>query len=119
MHELPVTEDILRIACEEAAKHGAARVSDIYMTIGQLSSIVDDSVQFFWDHISQGTLCEGAKLHFERPPAVLRCIKCAREFELQDELLPCPNCASFDLSVISGDEMQVDHIDIVKEDDHD
>jgi len=112
MHELAVTEDILRIAIEEGQSHQAKRVTDIYMTIGQLSSIVDDSVQFYWDHISKGTICEGATLHFNRPPAKFRCKKCQTEFSLADDLQPCPNCQSFDLEVISGDEMQVDNIEI-------
>lgn len=115
MHELAVTEDILRIAIEEGLANQASRVTDIYMTIGQLSSIVDDSVQFYWDHISQGTLCEGSTLHFNRPLARLRCRKCQQEYTLEDELLPCPACQSYDLEIVSGDEMQVDHIDIEKE----
>lgn len=117
MHELAVTEDILRIATEEGHLHKATRVTDIYMTIGHLSSIVDDSVQFYWDHISQGTICEGAILHFDRPPAIFHCNKCQVEFTLEDELLPCPNCHSFDLEVISGDEMQVDNIEVEVNDD--
>lgn len=113
MHELAVTEDILKIALEEAVKNHAARVSDIFLTIGRLSSVVDDSVQFFWDHISKGTVCEGAVLHFNRPPARFACNKCGREFEILDDLLPCPDCESFDLEVISGQEMQVDSIEVI------
>jgi len=115
MHELAVTEDILRIAIEEGQAHQAARVSDIYMTIGRLSSIIDDSVQFYWDHISKDTLCEGARLHFNRPPAVFKCNKCRQEFEITEDLLPCPACKSFDLEILSGNEMQVDHIEIITE----
>ena len=47
MHELAVTESVLRIALDAAEKNDAARVTDIYLTIGRLSSIVDDSVQFY------------------------------------------------------------------------
>lgn len=115
MHELAVTEDILHIAIEEGQAHQAARVSDIYMTIGRLSSIIDDSVQFYWDHISKDTLCEGARLHFNRPPAVFKCNKCRQEFEITEDLLPCPACNSFDLEILSGNEMQVDHIEIITE----
>jgi hydrogenase nickel incorporation protein HypA/HybF len=39
--------------------------------IGRLASIVDDSIQFYWDMISEGTICQGAKLHFKRVPAEL------------------------------------------------
>lgn len=115
MHELAVTEDILKISLEEAEKYHANRVSDIFLTIGRLSSIVDDSVQFYWDHISKDTLCEGAILHFNRPPAIFKCNKCGQEYEIWDDLLPCPTCGSFDLEILSGNEMQVDHIEIVTE----
>ncbi len=114
MHELAVTQDILKIALEEAEKNNAARITDIYLTIGRLSSIVDDSVQFYWDHISENTLAEGAKLHFNRPEAVLECQACGEHYVLQQELLPCPKCASFDLAVLSGEEMQVDNIEIIR-----
>ncbi len=115
MHELAVTQDILRIALEEGQANRAAKVTGIYMTIGQLSSIVDDSVQFYWDHISAGTICEGAKLHFNRPTAVMQCQKCGFEFEMDDELIPCPQCSSFDLAVVAGDEMTVDEIEFLGE----
>jgi hydrogenase nickel incorporation protein HypA/HybF len=115
MHELAVAEDILHIAIEEGQAHQAVRVSDIYMTIGGLSSIIDDSVQFYWDHISKDTLCEGARLHFNRPPAVFKCNKCQQEFEITEDLLPCPACKSFDLAILSGTEMQVDNIEIITE----
>lgn len=63
MHELAVTESILEIVLDSARKNQASAVTDITLTIGSLSSIVDDCVQFYWDHISQGTICQNAKLH--------------------------------------------------------
>jgi|GEM_PF-5568018 len=57
MHELSVTESVLEIACRHAGKAQAKRVTDIYLVIGRLSSIVDDSVQFYWNLISN------AKMH--------------------------------------------------------
>lgn len=115
MHELAVTESILEIANQAAAENGASRVTDIYLTIGQLSSVVDDAVQFYWNHISQGTPSEGAILHFQRVPARLRCKACGNEYELNEELMPCPACGSIALEIMSGEELLVNHIDILKE----
>jgi hydrogenase nickel incorporation protein HypA/HybF len=115
MHELAVTESILEIANRAALDNCASRVTDIYLTIGQLSSIVDDSVQFYWDHISQGTPSAGAVLHFQRVPARLRCKSCGNEYELNEELMPCPNCGSIALEIMSGEELLVDHIEVLKE----
>jgi len=115
MHELAVTESILSIANQAAEENQAAKVTDIYLVIGQLSSIVDDSVQFYWDHISQGTISEGAKLHFDRRPAALHCKSCDTQYPLGEILQPCPQCQSADVFIESGEELLVDHIDILRE----
>jgi hydrogenase nickel incorporation protein HypA/HybF len=112
MHELSVTESVLEIACKHAQKAQAVRVTDIHLVIGRLSSIVDDSIAFYWNIISKDTLCENARLHFNRLPAILLCLDCDNEFQLDQELTPCPNCSSARIRVLSGDEFQVESIDI-------
>ncbi len=94
MHELAVTESILNIALKYAEQAQASRVSDLYLVVGRLSSIVDDSVQFYWEMISESTLCAGSKLHFQRVPAQLVCLECGKEYTLDGELEPCPACSS-------------------------
>ena len=115
MHELSVTESILEIASRHASQANATRVTDIHLVIGDLSSIIDDSVQFYWDLISQGTLCQGATLHFRRVPARVQCQNCKNEFSLDRQLAPCPNCGSLALRVIAGEELFVDSIEIEKQ----
>ncbi|MDY6868443.1 MAG: hydrogenase maturation nickel metallochaperone HypA [Chloroflexota bacterium] len=112
MHELSVTESVLEIACKHAEKAQAEKVTDIFLEIGRLSSIIDDSVQFYWDLISKDTLCENAKLHFKRVPAKLVCTECGQEYMLEDELMPCPNCGSAKIKVLSGDEFNLNSIEI-------
>ncbi|MCA9953956.1 MAG: hydrogenase maturation nickel metallochaperone HypA [Ardenticatenaceae bacterium] len=112
MHELPVTESILKITTEHAARHGATRVTDIYLVIGQLASIVDDSVQFYWDIISANTLCAGAALHFERIPAQLSCLDCHHTYTIPDRLVSCPQCGSIRVQPLAGEEFRVDSISI-------
>lgn len=112
MHEMAVTQSILTITCQHAERANAARITDIHLVIGQLSSIVDDSIQFYWDFIAAGTLAEGATLHFERIPAQLTCNDCSHTFALTAGLMPCPICDSLNLSVTAGDEFYIASIDI-------
>ena len=111
MHELSVTESILEIALRHAQRANAKRVTDLHLVIGQLSSIIDDSVQFYWDLVSKDTLAEGARLHFERIPARLTCQDCGQEYTPQGDLT-CPACGSAHVRVTAGDEFRLDSIDV-------
>jgi hydrogenase nickel incorporation protein HypA/HybF len=112
MHELAVTENILAIAQRHAQEADAARVTDLHLVIGQLASVLDDSVQFYWDIIAEGTLCAGARLHFERVPAQLVCRQCDQPYTLARELQPCPACGSANVTVISGEEFYLAAIEV-------
>lgn len=112
MHELAVTESILEIALRHAKQVEATRVTDLYLVIGQLSSIMDDSVQFYWDFIAKDTLAEGARLHFKRIPAEFTCSDCGTRYVLGDENLVCPACGSVHVKVTAGEEFQVESMDV-------
>ena len=112
MHELAVTESILNIATKHAVQANAVRVSDVHLVIGQLSSIVDESVQFYWDMIAEGTICAGAQLHFQRKPAALKCLDCDHTYTLMGELTDCPNCHGARIKVVAGEEFYVESIEI-------
>ena len=114
MHELSVTENILNIALKHATKAEAKKVTDVHLVIGQLSSIVDDSVQFYWEIISKETLCHGSTLHFERKKATILCKDCGTEFPLEEEMKPCPFCRSIQLQIVIGEEFYLESIEIVK-----
>ncbi|MCJ7695179.1 MAG: hydrogenase maturation nickel metallochaperone HypA [Anaerolineaceae bacterium] len=114
MHELSVTENILKIATAHAEKVQAKKVTDVYLIIGQLSSIIDDSVTFYWDIITKDSICDDAKLHFHRIPAEFKCQDCNHTYKLEFDLTPCPVCNSTNIRVISGDEFNIESIDITK-----
>jgi hydrogenase nickel incorporation protein HypA/HybF len=112
MHELSVTESILEISLRHAKQANAKRITNLYLVIGQLASIVDDSVQFYWDIVSKGTIADGAILHFKRLPAMLECQDCNNRYNPSDNSFACPACSSDHVKVISGDEFFMEAIDI-------
>jgi hydrogenase nickel incorporation protein HypA/HybF len=112
MHELPVTESILEIALRHANQANARRITNLYLVIGQLASIVDDSVQFYCDIISKDTIADGAILHFHRLPAILLCLDCNHQFTPTGDGFSCPECSSYHVKVVSGDEFYMEAIDV-------
>ena len=112
MHELAVTESLLEIAQRHAQPEAAGRITDLYLVIGQLSSIVDDSVQFYWDIVSQGTRAEGARLHFKRVATEMNCQDCGSRYSPGEDDFACPACGSRRINVVAGEEFYLEAIDI-------
>lgn len=117
MHELAVTENILHVALDAARQHGARRITAIHLVIGELSSVVDDSVQFYFDFLSQATLAENAVLHFRRVPTTVHCLDCAHQFDARAPLEPqCPQCGSARVRVRGGRDFFIESIEVEDED---
>ncbi len=117
MHELAVTQGILDVVLDVARQHGNRPITLIELVVGELSSIVDDSIQFYFDMMSQDTLAEGAKLQFRREPAIAVCWDCGHQFTAVAPLVPlCPICGSARLRVSGGQEFYVESIEVQDED---
>lgn len=112
MHELSVTQSLLEIALRHGERASARRIVRLNLVIGELASIVDDSVQFYWDIVSQGTIAEGAELHFERVPATLRCLSCDHTFPLDGREYACPACGERKVVAVRGDEFRLESIEV-------
>lgn len=112
MHELAVTQSILDISLRHAEQAGAKRITDINLVVGKFSSIVDDSVQFYWDIIAKETIAQGAVLHFNRIPGEMTCGSCGHTFRPGDETFECPACSSAMVRITKGEEFRVESIDV-------
>jgi hydrogenase nickel incorporation protein HypA/HybF len=91
MHELPVVLDIVRVMDEEAKKRNLKKITQINLVIGELSSIIGESVQMYFEVVAENSVCENAKLNFENRPAMLKCKQCGREFPHGKDFI-CPEC---------------------------
>lgn len=117
MHELPVTRGILSVVLQAAAQANARRITAIDLVIGDFSSIVDDSVQFYFDILSRGTPAEGATLHFRREAAIATCWDCSHQASVRAPLLShCPACNSTRLQVSGGRAFYVHSMEVEDED---
>jgi len=117
MHELPITQAILDSALSTAQRAGARRILAIDLVIGELSGIVDDSVQFYFDILSQSTLAQGAQLRFQRQPARALCLECGHSYDAAPPLAPfCPACGSRRMRVSGGRQFHLESIEIDDQD---
>lgn len=119
MHELSVAREIITVAERHA---GGLPVSVVRVEVGRLRQVVPEYLDFYFEIAARETACEGAAMEWKRVPSLLRCDGCGTEWDPapapareQDELLVdfrCPDCRSGRYSVVSGDELLVESIDV-------
>jgi hydrogenase nickel incorporation protein HypA/HybF len=112
MHELSITQSILDIALEQAEKNNARKIRSISISIGELTGIVDDCVEFYFPFLSKDTIADGATLTFDKKPTMLRCRECENTFSPDDIVWTCPDCRSQSVEIISGRECYINTIEV-------
>jgi len=112
VHELAVTQRVLDIALEKAKEAQANRVAAINLVIGEMSSIADDCMQFYFDFLSQDSPASGATLSFKRIPTQLGCRRCGHSFALNSPPWKCPQCEQWDVEIQAGQELYIDSIEV-------
>ena len=112
MHELSVTEEILKIALEHARQAHADRVLRVDLVVGELTGFSGESIQFYFDLLSRGTEAEKAALSIKRIPTRARCRACQEEFSPDGMNWACPRCGDLMEEVVSGKEFYVHSIEV-------
>ena len=112
MHELGVTQSMLDIALGKAKEAQASRITRINLVIGELASIVDDCLQFYFDFLSEDTIASGAALSFERIPMQVHCRNCGLSFSPDKSSWSCPQCSEWNVEVVAGQEFYIDSIEV-------
>jgi hydrogenase nickel incorporation protein HypA/HybF len=112
VHELSLSSAIVATAVKHA---DGRRVAVVSLRVGQLRQVVPETLDFYFEFVARGTLCEGARLEQEIVDARLRCAPCEHEWSIDVPAFRCPLCAGGDVSVISGSEFQVESIEVVSE----
>jgi hydrogenase nickel incorporation protein HypA/HybF len=112
MHEFSIAAAVVDTAVRHA---GGRRVSVVRVRFGRLRQVVPESLAFAFGIVTRETVCEGARLEQEIVPARLRCPWCEAEWEIELPAFRCPGCHGGDAEVLSGDELEVESIDVEEE----
>lgn len=95
MHELGITEGILRRAREAAVAAGAVRIIAAHVVITPAADFTRDSIEMYFEMLTaDDELFRGARLLWQEAPAQAACLECATEFEAREARPACPQCGS-------------------------
>ena len=94
MHEHHYALQIFQAAEKYAKESGSDCVTEIRLTLGKDSGFAAENITSYFDIISEGTICEGAKLTFNLVAPLLRCQTCGKLFERKPFSFACDgeNC---------------------------
>ena len=112
MHELAITQALIGLVKEHAEKVGAKKVGRINVVVGELSGFVGQSVQFYFEQMSGGTIMEDAALTVKTIPMAGRCRDCGNEFDIMEMDLTCPSCKGSSIELVRGNELFVESIEV-------
>ena len=107
-----ITAEVLKVVIDATEKAGGTGVNKVRLTVGELTEIVPDALQFAWEVLTPDTLAEGAVLEIRETGGRSVCLQCSTEFDHDRFDRICTNCGSFATKVLVGDELQIDDIDI-------
>ena len=112
MHELSITESILSIVLDKATEAKASQVARINIVIGELSGVVADCVEFYFELLSKDTIAALAKLSFRHPQTQVRCRDCALVFSPENLDWNCPACQGQNIEIVSGRECYIESMEV-------
>lgn len=108
MHELSLASEILRLCARARDEHGAGRIEEVHVAVGELAAVEPDLLAHAWEAVVADGPDEGARLVLEWRPARQRCPACGEVPERQPGswLRVCPSC-SLPLHLEGGGELDL------------
>ncbi|MDR0350279.1 MAG: hydrogenase maturation nickel metallochaperone HypA [Coriobacteriales bacterium] len=112
MHEFGLMQSVLEQVQETAREAGAERVYEIKLVIGEMREVLPEAMDFAFEALSPGTLCEGAHLRIRAVGPSSRCLSCGQSFEHDRFHWACPACDSLATEPLTGKELYIDSIEV-------
>lgn len=112
MHELSVTQGILNLCLDEANKHGVKKINILNIKVGELTGLVPDYINKYFNTIAKDTIAEEATVNFEIVPVGIKCNECQYEGPLGKSRYTCPNCEGNKYTINKGREFYLDTMEV-------
>ena len=123
MHELSLSDEIVRNVLDAAKENKGKRVLSIQLEIGELTLLNVEQVTFWIHELFKGSVAEGAKVKVRTVKARIKCESCGYRGGIPSDqesslrhLGPqtCPQCNSFQFNIEKGRECHLRKIQVMK-----
>ncbi len=114
-----ITQGILASSFDVAEEAGATKITEIRITVGELTEVVEFALQFAFEALTPGTMAEGATLVVTHLGARSHCNSCGADYDHDRFSMTCAQCDSLDVKLLQGRELRIDSIETADEDEAD
>jgi len=113
MHELAITQEIVRGVAEELAKLPAGtKLNRVSLLVGELTGYVPESLRFCYEAIVRDSPLAGSVLEIDYRRGRGRCRSCSTEFEIEAAIALCPGCGGLSCEILQGKELLITALDV-------
>ena len=115
MHELSICQALIEQVEAVARKEGALQVVQVRVGIGPLSGVEPQLLQQAFQLARAGSIAATASLLIDHLPVRVSCRECGQETGAEVANLACGNCGDWHTELVSGDEMLLTQVELVRD----
>lgn len=110
MHEIGIVRQIRRTVEDFAAENGVREIREVVVDCGELLLVIPKYLQELYPVVTKGSILQGTTLRINEIPGLAECDDCDEIFNVVEHKGYCPNCGSFDKTILSGKECSIREI---------
>ena len=110
MHEIGLLRQLVRTVTAFAAENDVHDIAEVAVDCGELSLVIPEYLEELYPVAVKGSMLENTKLTIRIVPGLAECDECDEIFNVVEHKGYCPNCGSFEKTVLSGKDFTVREI---------
>jgi len=115
VHELAICQALMEQVEHIAKEERADRVLSIHLAIGPLSGVEPRLLEQAFYVARAGSIAASAELVTESMPVQVSCSQCGQLSDALPSRLLCGHCGDWRTRLVSGDEMNLMHIELERQ----
>ena len=112
MHEIGIVRSMCKTVLDYAKANNVQRISEIVCEVGELSLVIPEYVEELYPAVAAETPLKDTKLILEIVPGMVECDECDEIFNVVENEGYCPNCGSFEKTVLTGKDFNIKEIHV-------
>ncbi len=109
---MSLAEGVLQLIEDAAREQEFAKVTTVWLEIGQLSGVEVEAMKFCFDAVTRDSIADGASLEIIALPGAGWCMECSLTVSMTEVFGECPHCGGHRLQVTGGTEMRVKELEV-------